>query len=69
MAMWDNWCFSQFYHSRIEVFLNCLAFVSVSLLRGNLKELKRIFKLADRMRTMRTNKILKTEIHGVFFSV
>ena len=26
-----------------------------------------IFKLADRMRSMRTNEILRTEIHGRFF--
>ena len=43
MAMWQNRCFGQFYHSQIEVLQNCLVFLSVSLLRGNLKELRGFF--------------------------
>ena len=35
VAIWQNWCFGQFYQSRIEVLQNCSAFfVSVSLMRG-----------------------------------
>ena len=30
MAIWQNWCFGHFYHSRIEVLQNCSACLSVS---------------------------------------
>ena len=45
MAIWQNWCFGPFYHSRIEVLqiaqlLAIVIFVSVSLVRENLRGLR-----------------------------
>ena len=45
LSIWQNWCFVQFHHSRIEVLPNCSTLFCVSLfcerwlerMRGNLK--------------------------------
>ena len=49
MAIWQNWCIGQFYHSRVEVLqiawlLALVIFVSVSLVRENLRELRENLK-------------------------
>ena len=45
MAIWQNWCFGPLYHSRIEVFqiaqfLAIVIFMSVSLVRDDLRDLR-----------------------------
>ena len=49
LAIWQNWCFGQFYHSKIEVLqiaqlLAIFIFVSFSLVRENLRGLRENFK-------------------------
>ena len=38
MTIWENWCFGQFYHSRIEFLQNCPVFLSVSFSRERKSE-------------------------------
>ena len=57
-----NWCFGQFYHSKIEVLQNCSLFfcASVSLLRGNFRELRRFLLQKTQARVTLLKKYILT---------
>jgi hypothetical protein len=62
MAFWQDWCFGQSYHSRIEVLqiaqlLAVVIFESFSLVRENLRQKRENFK----------HKI-RTYVIGLFFT-
>ena len=43
LAIWQNWCFGQFYHKRIDVLQNCSVFFVSDLASENLRGLRELF--------------------------